>query len=120
MYNQFTLHCIAWNEGAPLLQEVRAAAGKLGILNPKEVQADGLDERCQHGLALSKDGHAIGCMRITPEGCIERMAVLPQEDKKEIEAALMEMLNDYSREYRSKINRITKTRNESQTSRLAA
>lgn len=103
--NQFTLNCVTWQDGAPRLRVVREAAFKLGILVSAEVCSDDLDERCRHTLALSKDGQPVGCMRITPDGKIERVAILPVEYRSQIElglleAALIKMLSERSSEHR--------------------
>lgn len=120
MDNQFTLHCIAWQSGAPLLQEVRAAACGIGLLNQVEVLPDEVDDRSRHALVLSKTGRAIGCARITPDGQIGRMAVLPHEHRAQIEAALIEALNDYLRENKLAKPAAVKTKRNSKSSRLAA
>jgi GNAT superfamily N-acetyltransferase len=92
------MHCIAWQAGAPLLQEVRAAACEIGLLNPIDVLPDELDMQSRHALALGTNGRGIGCARITPKGRIERVAVLPHEHRAQIEAALIEALNEYAHE----------------------
>jgi hypothetical protein len=120
MDNLFTLHCIAWQAGAPLLQEVRAAACEIGLLNQAEVAPDEMDERSRHALALGKTGRAIGCARITTDGQIGRMAVLPHEHRAQIEAALIEMLNDYLREKKLAKPTAVKTKRKSQSSRIGA
>jgi hypothetical protein len=84
----FTLHCVSWNKGASLLQEVRASACEIGLLSPDEALTDEVDERCCHAMVLSESGKAIGCARIKPAGIIERMAVLPHENRTQIEQAL--------------------------------
>ena len=96
MQNAFTVHCIPWQAGAPLLQAIRATASKTGLMDQAKVRADKLDEQCRHALALSKNGDAIGCARITQDGQIERMVILPHEQQALIETALIEVLNDYS------------------------
>ncbi|MDD5300269.1 MAG: hypothetical protein PHD65_07220 [Gallionella sp.] len=96
MQNTFTVHCIPWQAGAPLLQAIRVAASKTGLMDQAKAQADKLDEQCRHALALSKNGDAIGCARITQDGRIERMVVLPHEQRALVETALTEVLNDYS------------------------
>lgn len=96
MQNAFTVHCIPWQAGAPLLQDIRMAASKTGLMNQANAHADKLDEQCRHALALNKSGNAIGCARITQDGRIERMVVLPHEQRALVEAALIEVLNDYS------------------------
>lgn len=95
MQAQFTLHCIAWQAGGSLFQDVRVAACASGLLNSAEIGVDELDEISRHALALTKGGRAIGCARITPAGHIERIAVMPHEQRAQIETALIELLSDY-------------------------
>jgi hypothetical protein len=114
------MHCIAWQSGAPLLQEVRAAACGIGLLNQSEVFPDEVDERSRHALALGTNGRGIGCARITPEGCIERLAVLPHEHRAQIEAALIEVLNDYVHENKRAKTSAVKTKLKSHSSRIGA
>ena len=120
MSNPFTMHCIAWQSGAPLLQEVRTAACGIGLMNQSEVLPDDMDERSRHALALGTNGRGIGCARITPEGRIERMAVLPHEQRTQIEAALIEVLNDYAHENKRAKTTVVKTKRKSQLSRIGA
>ncbi|MGC2049570.1 MAG: hypothetical protein WA635_13300 [Gallionella sp.] len=96
MESAFTMHCITWQAGAPLLQEVREKASELGLINQSEAHADELDELFRHALALSKDGRAIGCGRITTDGRIERIIALPNEHREQVEATLIEVLNDFA------------------------
>lgn len=116
MQNPFTMHCIAWQAGAPLLQEVRAEACGIGLLNQSEVLPDEIDEVSCHALALGTNGRGIGCARITPEGRIERMAVLPHENRVQIEASLIEVLNAYAHENRRTRITAVKTKHKSQSS----
>jgi hypothetical protein len=88
MQNSFTLHCVTWQFGAPKLEEARMAACMLGLLSPAEAEAEDLDERSYHALALNESGKAIGCARITPDGEVERMVVLSHDNQKQIESAL--------------------------------
>ena len=120
MDNQFTLHCIAWQAGAPLLLEIRVAACEIGLLSLDEVMPDELDGHSRHALVLSKTGRAIGCARLTPEGHIARMAVLPHEQRSQIEVAMIEALNDYARENKRAGNAAMKAKPKTQPSRLAA
>ena len=120
MHNQFTLHCIAWMAGAPLIKEVRAAACKAGLMGPAEAQQDELDERCRHALAISKDGYAIACARLTPSGKVERMAVFPGAQCMQIESALTELLSDYARESVPSDQKIAASLKRSQQLRKAA
>jgi hypothetical protein len=72
-----------------MLQQVRALAYEIGLLSRSEAQTDAEDERYPHALVLSESGKAMGCARIKPDGNVERMAVLPHEDREQIENALL-------------------------------
>ena len=64
---------------------------------PAKLEWDGLDDSCHHALALSTNGEAIGCGRITAKGHIGRVAVLPEWRRKLIGTAILELLVDYAR-----------------------
>lgn len=125
LYNLYTLHCISWQEGSPLLMEVRQAACRLGLLDASEVLPDDLDEQCRHALALSHSGHAVGCVRITEDGKIQRMAVLPESHREQLEKLLLEtvlkeMLREQELERRTVGQIVSSPRKASKTRRLAA
>lgn len=96
MSNPFTVHLLSWNNGEPLLRAIREEVfiRELGV--PEALEWDGLDQTSQHALALSVNGEAIGCGRITPGGQIGRVAVLPAWRGKRIGSAIMEALLDYA------------------------
>jgi hypothetical protein len=100
MQNSFTVHCIPWNAGAPLLQEIRVAASEMGLMGKGDALTDNFDKQYRHALALSKNGRAIGCARITPNGQIDRIVALLLDQRSQIEAALTEILNDYAQQLR--------------------
>ncbi len=97
MQSVVTLHCIAWSDAATLLQDVRVAVCAIGLLSAEEMPADDVDPLSRHALAVTKGGRAIGCARITPQGCIERIAVMPHEQREQVIAALIGELKDYAR-----------------------
>lgn len=96
MSNPFTVHIISWHDGEPLLRAIREKVFMQEQNVPAELEWDGLDEICHHALALSANGEAIGCGRITPDGHIGRMAVLPEWRRKRIGSAILELLVDYA------------------------
>ncbi len=98
MQTPYTLHCIAWQAGGSLFQDVRVAACASGMLSAAEMLMDELDETSRHALALSIGGKAIGCARLTPQGHIDRIAVMPHEQRAQIKAALIEILSDYAQQ----------------------
>jgi predicted GNAT family N-acyltransferase len=97
MSNPFTVHLVSWHDGEPLLRAIREAVFMREQCVSAELEWDGLDEACHHALALSASGDAIGCGRITPQGYIGRMAVLPEWRGKRVGSAILEMLLDYAR-----------------------
>ncbi|HUX90059.1 MAG TPA: GNAT family N-acetyltransferase [Gallionellaceae bacterium] len=97
MGNPFTVHLISWHDGEPLLRAIREKVFMQEQNVPVELEWDGLDDVCHHALALSANGDAIGCGRITPYGHIGRMAVLPGWRRKHIGSAILELLVDYAR-----------------------
>ena len=101
--NPFTVHCIPWQAGAILLQDVRDTACKMGLIDKSEALPNMQDKLCRHALALGTKGKVIGCARIKPDGCIDRMIVLPHTHHVQIEAALNEILNDYAKQVKTAI-----------------
>lgn len=97
MSNPFTLHLISWHDGEPLLRSIREKVFIQEQSVPAELEWDGVDASCHHALALSANGEAIGCGRITPTGHIGRVAVLPEWRGKRIGTAILELLVDYAR-----------------------
>lgn len=97
MSNPFTVHLISWHDGEPLLRAIREKVFIQEQHVPAELEWDSLDASCHHALALSASGDAIGCGRITPDGHIGRVAVLPEWRGKRIGTAILELLVDYAR-----------------------
>ena len=97
MSNPFTVHLISWHDGEPLLRAIREKVFIQEQAVPAELEWDGLDDSCHHALAVSSNGEAIGCGRITPDGHIGRVAVLPAWRRKHIGTGILEMLVDYAR-----------------------
>jgi predicted GNAT family N-acyltransferase len=97
MSSPFTVHLITWHDGEPLLRSIREKVFILEQGVPAELEWDGKDESCHHALALTANGEAIGCGRITPDGHIGRVAVLPEWRGKRIGSAILELLVDYAR-----------------------
>ena len=97
MSNPFTVHLISWHDGEPLLRTIREKVFMQEQGVSAELEWDGKDDACHHALALSSNGEAIGCGRITPDGHIGRVAVLPEWRMKHIGTAILELLVDYAR-----------------------
>jgi predicted GNAT family N-acyltransferase len=97
MGHPFTVSLVSWHDGEPLLKSIREEVFIREQAIPPELEWDGLDESCRHALALSHQGNAIGCGRMSAGGHIGRISVLPQWRKQKVGTAIMEALLDYAR-----------------------
>ena len=97
MSNPFTVHLITWHDGEPLLRAIREKVFMQEQGVSAKLEWDGKDKACHHALALTPNGDAIGCGRITPDGHIGRVAVLPEWRMKHIGTAILELLVNYAR-----------------------
>lgn len=97
MSSPFTVHLISWHDGEPLLRSIREKVfiQEQGV--PAELEWDGKDDVSHHALALTANGEAVGCGRITPDGHIGRVAVMPEWRHKRVGSAILELLVDYAR-----------------------
>ena len=102
MGNPFTVSLVCWHDAEPLLKSIREAVfiREQGI--PAGLEWDGVDESCRHALALTHQGDAIGCGRMSATGHIGRISVLPQWRKQKVGTAIMEALLDYARTHEYK------------------
>lgn len=93
----FSVHLLSWQKNQTLLRFVRTEVfiREQGVT--PELEWDGVDEVCQHALALSAAGHTIGCGRITQDGHIGRMAVLANWRGQGVGSSLLGLLLDYAR-----------------------
>jgi predicted GNAT family N-acyltransferase len=67
---------------------------------PVEIERDALDPLSRHVIARDADGRAIGTGRLTPDGRIGRMAVLPEWRNRRVGEALLKALLAQARELR--------------------
>jgi predicted GNAT family N-acyltransferase len=76
-YSGFEVVEAMWPRDALALRSVREPVfvEEQGV--PLELERDGMDIACLHLLARSSDGKPIGAARLSPDGRIGRMAVLP-------------------------------------------
>jgi predicted GNAT family N-acyltransferase len=73
----YAIRLLRWSEAPPGLAEVRNAVFVREQGVAEALEWDGLDDDAMHALAVSKDGRAIGTVRLLENGQIGRMAVLP-------------------------------------------
>jgi predicted GNAT family N-acyltransferase len=88
---------VRWQEAAPLLRVVRNAVFVQEFGIPADLEFDEVDPQCQHALALTDDGQPIGAGRLTPQGRIGRLAVLPAFRHKSVGTALLRALEQAAR-----------------------
>ena len=89
---EFTVRIVSWHDAEPLLRAVREAVFMREQGVSAELEWDGLDEGCRHALALSAQGEAIGCGRITADAHIGRMAVVREWRGRKVGTALLDAL----------------------------
>ncbi len=89
---EFGTRLADWQQDRERLRAVRARVfvRELGI--PEQLEWDGRDAGSLHLIAESRDGTAIGTVRLLPDGKIGRMAVLPAWRNKGVGTALLEAL----------------------------
>lgn len=93
----FVVRVVDWQESEPLLRSLREAVFMREQGVPPELEWDGLDEASRHALAMTAEGEAIGCGRLTPDAHVGRMAVLPEWRGKGTGSALLQALLDEAR-----------------------
>jgi len=97
LMSEFTVHMISWHDAEPLLRAVREAVFMREQGVSAELEWDGLDGGCRHALAVSAQGEAIGCGRITQDAHIGRMAVLREWRGRKVGTALLAALLENAR-----------------------
>ena len=102
MGHPFTVSLVCWHDGEPLLKSIREEVFIREQSIPAELEWDGQDENCRHALAISHQGNAIGCGRMSASGHIGRISVLPQWRKQKVGTAIMEALLEYARTHEYK------------------
>jgi predicted GNAT family N-acyltransferase len=61
---------------------------------PENLEWDGLDESCSHVLATDSKEQPVATARMTPDGHIGRMAVLPEWRQQGVGSAMLKLLVD--------------------------
>jgi len=76
MKNNFTIRSATWNNDSAAIKAVRHAVFIQEQEVPEELESDQFDADSAYVLAEAKDGQAIGCARLQPNGKVTRIAVL--------------------------------------------
>ena len=88
----FIVRPASWRTDRERLRAIRRAVfiEEQGV--PEELEWDGLDEQCQHALALGPADVVIGTGRLTPDAHIGRMAVAREWRGKGVGSAILQAL----------------------------
>ena len=79
------------------LRQIRETVFILEQKVPEEEEWDALDPKCRHVVARDAGNHPIGTGRLTPDGKIGRMAVLPEWRGRGVGDALLRVLLEQAR-----------------------
>jgi len=96
----FRVESIGFGDGLADLRVVRDAVFVQEQRVPVEIERDALDPACHHVIARDGEGRPIGTGRLTPDGRIGRMAVLPEWRNRRVGEALLKALLAQARELR--------------------
>ncbi|MBK5106464.1 MAG: GNAT family N-acetyltransferase [Burkholderiales bacterium] len=94
----FSIRICNWDEARAEARRVRELVfvHEQGV--PLELEWDEQDPHCEHALAHTPEGLAIGTARLLPDGHIGRMAVLREWRGKDVGALLLQALVEQARD----------------------
>jgi len=94
----FSIRLCNWDEARTEARPIRELVFVREQAVPLELELDEEDPRCEHALAHTDDGAAVGTGRLLPDGHIGRMAVLKEWRGKGVGALLLQALIERARE----------------------
>lgn len=90
--NDTTIERVNWRDAQRELRAIRSTVFVTEQHVPEELEWDGIDDACDHVLARTSDGNAVGTGRLLPDGHVGRMAVLGPWRRRGIGGALLQVL----------------------------
>ena len=94
----FSIGLCSWDEARTEARPIRELVFVREQAVPLELELDEEDPRCEHALARTADGAAVGTGRLLPDGHIGRMAVLKEWRGKGVGALLLQALVERAQE----------------------
>ena len=94
----FTVSICSWEDAQAESRLVRETVFVREQGVPSELEMDDQDAHCEHALAHTSDGQAVGTARLLPDGHIGRMAVLKTWRGRGVGALLLDALVQRARE----------------------
>lgn len=94
----FSIRVCNWDEARAEARHIRELVFVREQGVPMALEMDDQDPRCDHALAYSAEGAAVGTGRLLPDGHIGRMAVLKQWRGKGVGALVLQALIERARE----------------------
>jgi predicted GNAT family N-acyltransferase len=92
MIDAISIRIVPWSEARPDAMSVREAVFVVEQGVPPEIELDEWDTQCDHALAFTPGGCAVGTGRLLPDGHIGRMAVLGEWRGRGVGGALLAAL----------------------------
>ena len=93
----FTVEPADYRRDFDSLRAIRDEVFVRGQNVPAEIELDALDPLCQHVIARSAEGEAIGTGRLMPDGRIGRMAVIEAWRERGVGGVMLERLVEIAR-----------------------
>jgi hypothetical protein len=94
----FSIRLCRWDEARAEARRIRELVFVREQGVPLALEMDDQDADCDHALALTEDGLAVGTGRLLPDGHIGRMAVLKEWRAKGAGALLLQSLIEQARQ----------------------
>jgi predicted GNAT family N-acyltransferase len=94
----FSVRVCRWDEARAEARRIRELVFVREQGVPLALEMDDQDAHCDHALALTDDGRAVGTGRLLPDGHIGRMAVLKEWRAKGVGALLLQALIEQARQ----------------------
>ena len=94
----FRVRLADWERERDAMRAIRTSVFIQEQQVPQDIEWDDQDALCVHALAIDAEGTLIGTGRLSPDGKVGRMAVLPEWRRRGVGAAILDFLVASARE----------------------